>query len=275
MTIQTREELEGYYAEAGSWAQERLDGIRTSRKVAWIVASVAVIIALTEAFALMFLSPLKTVVPYTLLVDRQTGYVQALDPIAADRIAPDAALTQSFLVQYVLGREGFDIATVKNEYRKVALWSADAARSEYMSAMRITNPDSPLARFPRNTIIDARVRSVSPMGGNKALIRFETWRRDRGGAGQPSQGWVAFVTYRYSRGAMSVEDRFINPLGFQVLRYRKNAETPPLAEVEVAPAAARTLGLTGSVTASDPAAYSHNLPSAGASGVSLPARSSR
>jgi type IV secretion system protein VirB8 len=228
VTIQTRDELEAYYAKAGSWAEERLDGVRASRKVAWIVASIAVFIALAEALALMLLSPLKTVVPYTLLVDRQTGFVQALNPIDGEKISPDSALTQSFLVQYVLGREAFDISTVQDQYRKVALWSADAARSDYVSAIQVTNPESPLSRLPRTSTLEARVRSVSAMGGNRALVRFETWRRDRGAAPQPSQGWVALITYRYSRDPMSVEDRFINPLGFQVTRYVKNAETPPL-----------------------------------------------
>jgi type IV secretion system protein VirB8 len=230
MTIQSRGELEPYYAKAGSWAQERLDSVRASRRTAWIVASIAVIVALAEAFALMFLAPLKTVAPYTLLVDRQTGFVQSLDPLAASKITPDSALTQSFLVQYVIGREGYDIATVQSDYRKIALWSAEAARSDYVNSMQVSNPESPLARLPRSSTIEVRIRSVSPMGKNQALVRFETWRRDRGGAAQPSQGWVALVSYRYTREPMAVEDRFINPLGFQVLRYSKNAETPPVTQ---------------------------------------------
>ena len=61
------------------------------------------------------LMPLKTVEPYTLLVDRQTGFVQALRPIDAERIAADRALTQSFLVQYVIARESFDIDSLQDE----------------------------------------------------------------------------------------------------------------------------------------------------------------
>ncbi|MBL0001848.1 MAG: type IV secretion system protein [Sphingomonadales bacterium] len=135
-----------------------------------------------EAIALIIALPLKTIVPYTLLVDRQTGYVQALDPIEAKRIAPDSALTQSFLVQYVIAREEFDIATVQSDYRKVALWSAENARSDYLSLMQVSNPESPLAQLPRSTLIETRVRSVSALGPKTALVRFETIRRDRAGA---------------------------------------------------------------------------------------------
>ena len=53
--------------------------------MAWIVATVALVVALFEALALIVLTPLKTVVPYTLLVDKQTGYVQELKPLDARR----------------------------------------------------------------------------------------------------------------------------------------------------------------------------------------------
>lgn len=235
MSPQARDAADAHYKAAESWAADRQDGLRSSRRIAWIVAIVAVIIALAEAIALVVALPLKTVVPYTLLVDRQTGYVQALNPIDANRIAPDSALTQSFLVQYVIAREGYDIATVQSDYRKVALWSAEAAKSDYLASMQVANPDSPLVRLPRATVIETRVRSVSSLGQHTALVRFETIRRDRGGTSQGSQGWVAIVSYRFSNAAMAVEDRFLNPLGFQVLRYRRNAETPPVTPSDAAP----------------------------------------
>ena len=47
--------------------------------------------------ALIGLMPLKTVVPYTLLVDRSTGFVEVLDGTHPQVIKPDAALVQAML----------------------------------------------------------------------------------------------------------------------------------------------------------------------------------
>jgi type IV secretion system protein VirB8 len=222
-----RESLDAYYREADSWATDQQDALRASRRVAWIIAAVAVTIALFEALALVFLAPLKTVVPYTLMVDRNTGYVQALKPVDADKIAPDTALTQSFLVQYVIARESFDVNELQANYRKVSLWSIDPARTDYVTGMQYSNAGSPLARYPRSTVIATRVRSVSPLGGNAALVRFETQRRDAGGQALPPHYWVAVIRYQFSTGALSMEDRYLNPLGFQVVRYRRDAESAP------------------------------------------------
>ncbi|HMG47801.1 MAG TPA: VirB8/TrbF family protein [Allosphingosinicella sp.] len=230
MKKQTREALNAYYVEADSWAHDRVDALQVSRRTAWRVAFGASLIAILEAIALVVLMPLKTVEPYTLLVDRQTGFVQALRPIDAERIAPDRALTQSFLVQYVIAREGFDIDSLQENYRKVALWSSGQARANYIAAAQISNPESPLARYPRSTIVETRVKSVSPVGRDVAMVRFETRRRDAGGQLGPPSAWVAVIRYRFTGEPMSIEDRFINPLGFQVVRYQRNPEAPPPAE---------------------------------------------
>jgi type IV secretion system protein VirB8 len=230
MNKQSREALDAYYVEAESWAKDRQEELRASRRTAWIVAAVALAVALLEGLALLLLTPLKTVVPYTLLVDRNTGFVQALEPLDPAKVSADTALTQSFLVQYVIARESFDIDTLQADYRKVALWSAEQARSGYVAGMQISSPQSPLALYPRSTVVETRVKSVSPVGRNVAMVRFDTVRRDSGGQVEPPRAWVAVIRYRFSGEPMRLEDRLVNPLGFQVLRYRRDAEAPPPPE---------------------------------------------
>lgn len=240
MKNKAREALDAYYREAGSWAEDSRATLSRSRRTAWTVAGVASAIALMEAAALLALTPLKTVEPYTLLVDKQTGYVQALKPLDAQQVSPNAALTQSFLVQYVIARESFDATTLQANYRKVSLWSEGEARKAYVAFMQVNNPDSPLAQLPRSSVVETRVKSVSPLEKNAALVRFETIRRDTNGAIQPARAWVSVVRYRYSGAPMSLEDRFINPLGFEVTQYRRDAETLPPPEPSPAPTATPT-----------------------------------
>ena len=235
-----RPDLEQYYQAAETWAEDRAVELAASRRTAWIVAGVAAAIALLEAFALVLLTPMKTVVPYTLLVDRQTGHVEALKPLERETVSPDTALVRSFLVQYVIGREGFDIDSLNDTYRKVALWSADEARSRYLADMQASNPQSPLATLPRRALVEVQVRSVSSLSADTSMVRFSTTRRDPGGQPQAPQYWAAVVKYRFSGAAMSAEDRMVNPLGFQVVRYRRDAETLP--EAAVIPAAQPALG---------------------------------
>lgn len=227
MNEQSPMNSDDYYAEAGSWNSDRVQAMHSSKRVAWWIAAIASAIALLEATALVFLTPLKTVEPYTIMVDRTTGYVQALKPLDQARVSPDASLTQSFLYQYVIARESFDKTTLRADYRKVALFSADTARASYLQTMQASNPQNPLQLYPRSTTVDVRVKSVSPIGPHEVLVRFDRIRRDGTAQPQAPRSWVAAIRYRYSNQPMSIEDRFENPLGFQVTNYRKDPEAPP------------------------------------------------
>lgn len=231
------EKLAAYLEEAGSWAEDRNAALRRSRSVAWWVAGAAGLIAVLEAIALASMLPLKTVVPYTLLVDRQTGYVEALEPLERKTIKADAALTRSFLVQYVIARERFDIDSIRDDYRKVGLWSGGEARTRYIEGLHASNPESPLATLPRQAVVDVQVRSISALSPNSSLVRFTTVRRDQTGTQQPPRHWASVIRYRYSGDAMTAEDRLVNPLGFQVVRYSRDAETIPEASFLDTPAA--------------------------------------
>lgn len=212
---------------AESWSTSVTDDLERSNRRAWIVAIIAALIALIEAVALVFLIPLKTVEPYTLLVDRQTGNVEALAPLDTQVIAPDAALTRSFLVQYVITRESFTQASLQDDYRKVSLWSDNATGQQYARSMNASNPISPLAYLPNGGTISTQVKSVSALDEGRSMVRFTTTRTDPGARPQLAQHWVAVITYAFTNAAMSEADRYTNPLGFQVTSYRRDAETLP------------------------------------------------
>lgn len=205
-----------------------------------MAVGVFALIAILEAFALLLLTPLKTVTTLPVLVDRQTGFVQTLKADGRQELQANAALTQSLLAQYVVARESFDVTDISAEYRKVALWSAGAARRDYLALMPASNPASPLHRYPRTALVETQVKSVSPLGPHTALVRFETRRRDADAQASQPLAWAAVVDYRFSSEPLSVSDRLLNPLGFQVVSYRRDAEAPmsPDAPADAAPQAA-------------------------------------
>ena len=260
-----KDDLAGYYREAETWAATREEDAARSHRRAWIVAAVAGGIALVEAIAIVILLPLRTAEPYTLLVDRQTGNVEALQPMDKQVIAPDHALTRSMLAQYVIARENFDADALREDYRKVALWSGGSARERYVAAMQPSNPASPLAVLPRRATVQTQIRSLSALDGDTALVRFSTVRTDPGGQAQPPQMWAAVITYRFSAAKMSEADRLVNPLGFQVTHYRRDSEMAP------EPQAAAAVSAGGAVVSQPPGAVAAVPGAPALSGVPGPA----
>jgi type IV secretion system protein VirB8 len=239
---------QAYYQEAASWSADVHGALRASRRVAWIVAGAAMIVAVLEALALAAMAPLKTVVPYTITVDRQTGYVQMASELKPGLLSQDQAVTQSALVQYVLARETFDATDLRDNYRKVLLWSAGDARGQYLRLMQRTTPDSPLNLYSPTSLVTVTIKSVSLLSPTTALVRFDTARQEAAAPGGAPQSWAAVLSFRYTNAPMTMGDRFLNPLGFQVTRYRRDSEAPlgAAAAPPALPAAGSAISSTAS-----------------------------
>lgn len=225
-----------YYREASTWAADVHGALRRSRRLAWMVAGSAAGVAALEAIALAALAPLKTVVPYAITVDRQTGYVQTIDALKPGALSQDQAVTQAFLVQYVIARETFDATDLSSQYHKVMLWSAGDARDQYQHWMQKSEPDSPLNLYAPTTLVSVTVKSVSMLSPTSALVRFDTERRDSGSGMASERSFAAVLAFRNRNAPMTMGDRFLDPLGFQVTRYRRDAETLAPIAVATAPA---------------------------------------
>ena len=71
-----------YYDEAQTWEHDIARRNRNSRAIAWIIASVMTILAVTALLALVLLVPLKSYEPYMVVVDKATGFVEVKRPMA-------------------------------------------------------------------------------------------------------------------------------------------------------------------------------------------------
>jgi type IV secretion system protein VirB8 len=209
-----------YYAQSTSWAADVTGELRASRQRAYIIAGAAALVAVLEAVALVALMPLKTVVPYTITVDRQTGYIETAQGIKPGALSQDAAVVQSFLAQYVLARETFDVSDLQHNYREVAAWTTGPARDQYVRAMQKSNPRAPENLYDPSTIVQVTVKSISLLTKTSALVRFDAEPSNGGGR----QAYTAVIGFEFTGTPMRAEDRFLNPLGFQVTSYRRDSE---------------------------------------------------
>ncbi len=253
-----------YYETASTWAQDTHETLRRSRRTAWIIAGIAVGIAAIQAVALVVLVPLKQTMPYTITVDRETGYVQTTRGVNLGTLSETEAVAQSFVVQYVLARETFDAADYREQYRKTLAWSQGAAETEYLRDWDKSNPNGIQSRVSANTRIQVTVKSVTILGPRSAMIRFDTERSEGGGGPGMRQPWVASVVYSFSNKPISEQDRYLNPLGFQISSYRRDAETTqpvpmPAAPLLMAPAPA-PVPTTGVTTLPVPASAAPGTP---------------
>lgn len=221
----TDEDLKSYFAEAQSWDRDRFVAAARSRRIAWIVASVAIALAIVAVLAIMALTPLKTVVPYVVTVDRSTGATDVTQELRGDKsITYDEAIRKYFLADYVRAREGWIPQAREEFFRKVLALSTREEQARWTAFYKRDNPDSPQNQFTANDAVFVAIRSVAFISPNVAQVRFvKRLERDQQAIETPA---IATITFDVLSKPETEAGRYANPLGFQVKSYRADAEVP-------------------------------------------------
>ena len=226
-----------YYADGMSWERDVVRSVKRSRSLAWLVASAMTIIALMALGSLLMLVPLKTYEPYLISVDRSTGFLEVKRPLGEGPLQQDEAVTMFNVVRFIRTRETYDPKSLKDNFDLAQLLSTGDASRELTELFSPANPQNPVRLLGVNTVIAVTIKSVTFPNNRTALVRFAT--DEKSAAKIETRHFVSLVRFRYAGTPMRNEYRFENPLGFQVVEYRRDQETvpapPPLQPQSIVP----------------------------------------
>ncbi len=214
-----------YYADGATWEHDIARRNRNSRALAWVVATVMTMVAVTALAVLALLVPLKTYEPYMVVVDKTTGFVEVKRPTAEGPLTQDEAVTMFNVVRYIKARETYDPKALKDNFDLAQLLAAGDAARELTEIYSPANPNNPVKIYGTNTEVSVTIKSVTFPNNRTALVRFST--DEKSATNIVTRHWVSLVRFRYTSAPMRNEWRFDNPLGFQVLEYRRDQESAP------------------------------------------------
>ena len=213
---------ESYYRDGDTWEYETYLRLKLSNRRAWMVAATASIISLLSLLAVVLVLPLKEFAPYVVTVHDNTGYLEVTRGLVPGDLSEDEAVTSANIVRCLTAHETFDATDVKENFATVNLCMAEQALDSYRAQFAKGHPDNPVERYGYDTTVRVQIKSLQLLTGTTAQVRFQTIKssRDR----ETVEHWVAVLTFRYVQKPTSLADRFKNPLGFQITRYRRDQE---------------------------------------------------
>lgn len=234
-----KKDFEKYLSEARSWETDRLMAAEKSKKIAWSLAIVASLLAITAVIAVACLTPLKTTELKIVRVDNSTGIVDVISEIPNAKTNYNEAVNKYFAQLYIRYREGYSRELAEEYYSNVGILSASSERRRYGDFFSPKNAQSPLNVYGTTARVKTRVKSVSFIKDDIALVRY-TKEIERGASERPVvTHWAATVVFKYSGAPLSEKDRAVNPLGFQVVEYRNDPDSVVPVEPTPPPVAAQ------------------------------------
>ncbi|EPN0316294.1 virB8 family protein [Vibrio vulnificus] len=210
-----------------NFESDRVEYIKKQNKIAWRVAGGAGVIATLAVGAVIAIAPLKTVEPYVIRVDNNTGYTDVVSPLSNGQETYEEKLNRFWLGEFVKYRESYYWNNVEENYTKVQLMSSPQVFSQYQTF--IFSEASPVKVYGETKSIKVENNGttfLSTPTGQVAQVRLTKTVIEKDGSkatGYPVTHWLATITYNYQKEIKTKKDEQVNPLRFNVLSYRVDA----------------------------------------------------
>lgn len=203
------------------WETSLVANEARSRQVAWWVAASATVVALCEALALVVVTPLHTVVPYVVTVDRVTGDAE-VTPTAGHPVSAADLGDKYWVSQFVIARQRYVFRLLQHDYDTVRRFSDAAVWTRYAA---LFDGDGALdRRLADQTEIVPSISSVTLNEPGIATVRLDVETKSNNGENH-HQRYIATVRYDYQLPLHARESELIsNPFGFRVLGYQLDEE---------------------------------------------------
>lgn len=265
--------VDGALAQSVNYEISLADLSRRSERRAWFVAGSATLLALLLAGGYFIMLPLKERTPFLVIADAYTGtatVARLTSGLSGSNITANQAVNRANIARYVSTRESYDYDLLNaRDWRVVFTMSTPEVASSYRALYSSNNPDSPIKLYGKASSIRINIISITPTqegwfgktGG--ANVRFQRVKVSKGnGDTEILDTKSATLLYTYSEELpLTEEQRFENPLGFQVTDYRVvdelisiPVEPPSAATPATAQPAAGAAQPAGAVPAATPSA---------------------
>lgn len=197
-----------------------------SRKTAWNVAKSAGLVALL-ALGLSGFVVFRYAQPipeHILTVNRDTGEAQVVSLMRNDA-KYNEVVDNFWCAQYVIHHESYDYWTGQVDYDAVGLMSSPSVAAEYKKkfsgkeAMNVVLRDSVSDKVDIKSVVIDEEHQI-------ASVRYKVTRvhHDRD-TYDPPHYYIATLSYEYQNLPMTAAQRYINPLGFRVVSWRRVEES--------------------------------------------------
>ena len=208
-----------------NWYADRYQTVVVQRNFLVLLLILALAGVILAVLSMVRIASSKTVEPFVIEVEERSGITNVIRPLSVERYSTDEAIQKFYLYNYVTKRESYNPLTYSYNYDTVIrLLSGREVYAAFKAQISTNNPDSPLRlgqgqRIVKGVSIGVPV-TVKGQSGLVVNVRFRT--EDSGGA---VRNRVAVVNFMLTDMLLTMEERAVNPLGFQVIGYRVEDES--------------------------------------------------
>jgi type IV secretion system protein VirB8 len=195
-----------------SWYSNRYQIVVVQRNILLLFTLISMFsVAVAVIFVKNIMSS-KSLEPYVIEVEQKSGIATTVNQLTAQNFTGDQMIRQYFINEFIHAASAYDPKTYKMDVDKVRLFSVPAVYGDFRN--RINARD-----LGANSSIDVRVKSIQFTNNNTAQIRVVRQVNLPEVVSEEINEVITMDFSFFPNMKLNLEERLINPLGFQVTRY--------------------------------------------------------
>ena len=207
------------------WYSDRLQTIRVQRNFLILITIVMLVGILFSGLSMLGVYKSKSIDPFVIEIEKKSGIAVLVDPVTVKEYAANQTLAASYLVRYIKSRELFDPNTFEYDYyTSVRLLSSPDVYYEFRSWVRPKNVNSPMNVYANVKSLRIKINSIQYLDDEYTVqIRFSIMFEDNL-SNSVTKNKIVIISYGYYSLDMNQDERYVNPLGFQITSYKVSNE---------------------------------------------------
>lgn len=195
-----------------SWYSNRYQIVVVQRNILLLFTLISMFsVAVAVIFVKNIMSS-KSLEPYVIEVEQKSGIATIVNQMTAQNFTGDQMIRQYFINEFIHAASGYDPKTYKMDVDKVRLLSVPGVYADFRNRINARE-------LGADSRIDIRVKSIQFTDSNTAQIRTVRQISLAGGDSKTIDEVITMGFYFSPNMTLNLEERLINPLGFQVNRY--------------------------------------------------------
>jgi type IV secretion system protein VirB8 len=195
-----------------SWYSNRYQIVVVQRNILLLFTLISMFsVAIAVIFVKNIMSS-KSLEPYVIEVEEKSGIATVVNQLTAQNFTGDQMIRKYFINEFVRAASGYDPKTYKMDADKVRLFSAPGIYGDFKNRINARN-------LGTDSKIEVRIKSIQFSDNNTAQIRILNQTSTPGSEPKTKNQIITMSFYFSPDMTLTMEERLVNPLGFQVNKY--------------------------------------------------------
>ena len=195
-----------------SWYSNRYQIVVVQRNILLLLTIISIIaVAASVTFVKNMMSS-KSLEPYVIEIDEKTGIATTIQQPTSQNFTANEVMRRYFINKYIQASMNYNPKTYKQDSEVVRLFSSPAIYNAFKTRI---NPNA----LGGNSTITTKIKSLLFKDSNSLEIR-STSEIVTSGTPPVTKNEILFMNFFFAPDiALSMEERLINPIGFQVSNF--------------------------------------------------------